>query len=141
MNLRRTYELLTRRRDPLDLDAMLAVDALAAVLKSQRAADAIVRTLRERPDLWDEDAGTVAAVLAALDDVGPAAAATFVMVEVYAGHRHELEAPASTGRSWYGDRRVRDDGPAAGHERRSSVGPETIEPPIATAEPIDRTAG
>lgn len=106
MTLRRWYEWMTRQDDPLDLESVSAVEALAALMRSRPVAERIVRYLATRPGALDLTPGEIAQELESLPGVGPAGAALFVMLEVYAGRRLELpEAPADAPRRRADDRR------------------------------------
>ena len=96
MTLRRLYERLTRRKNPLGLDRIAAEDALALLLPSREAARPIVEYIASRPGAFDLPADQLAAELAALPGVGPASAAAFVAVEVYAARRLELPEARSS---------------------------------------------
>jgi predicted flap endonuclease-1-like 5' DNA nuclease len=91
VNLRRTFELMTKKRGALEVELeWSAHDALVVLVGDRQAAAAIAAALEARPDLLDQPAAGVARDLAALDGVGPAAAVRYVAAEVYRGRGGEL---------------------------------------------------
>lgn len=91
MTRRRYFERMTAKRHRLDVASLSAEDALGALLASRPAAATLVAYVRAHPELWDRDPGDVAQELTTLPHVGRARAAMFVLLEVYAGRRLELE--------------------------------------------------
>lgn len=91
VNLRRVFELMTKKRDGLEVETeWSAHDALVVLVGDRGAAGAIAAALEVRPDLLDQPAAAVARELAQLDGVGPAAAVRYVAAEVYRGRGGEL---------------------------------------------------
>lgn len=91
MNVRRIFELMTKKRGGLEVESEWnAHDALVVLVGDREAAAAIAAALELRPALLDQPAAAVARELAQLDGVGPAAAVRYVAAEVYRGRGGEL---------------------------------------------------
>ena len=93
MTGKRLYHATTRKRAPLDLDQLTPLDLLAILLRSRKAARTITTALHHHPDLWDLEPADFMTTLTTLPTVGPSAAATFVIAEIYAHKRLHLTAP------------------------------------------------
>lgn len=101
VSLRSFYDAMLRKAEPVDPSTLPTGELLGMLHGEPEVVSTIERHLETHPELWHESPAGMARELARLPSVGKAAAAWYVLAQIWAGRRvaaavDELAAEAST---------------------------------------------